>query len=477
MAGVDSEYSYPTSFTTKIAFDATIILQPKITSPSLDSQTVNPNSPLVQGSPFTVIGTAVPHDSTDWQVANDPGFTDIIADSIADTVNKTLWTVPIELAAPAYLNVKYHGGGLESPVSSRRILRPRPTFTGNLGIAYKNIGGGMTTCRYVNADDTSESVSIASNYWTINPIFVHQETTIVGQEMVTFNPFWVKCIVNQDAEIGEDIYTFCLSPEAKDGYFLHPMFWESYANPVFLGKYLSGLPQKSGITQANSRGDYCIGSFADPRSSISATSAFTYANWLNTDTDSQHRGWHMQTIYERQGIYLLEQFKRRSMISNMEYNFFDEDTLQNTHAVGSEGLCDTLLNSKTNPAVLGELCVGAGYSDNGEVWVSLPGNVATLLNISSTIPAMAGDWDSDNASIGKIWAGGMDMLGFDVSILFIAANYGTETGVSIRRCTGAPIYMHMIDCMLANPLATNGKIWGTFNNQDGMRVWGRIAKY
>lgn len=74
-----------------------------ITSPTEGALNLSVN-PTLTTSQFTVVSGSDTHLNTDWQVATDAGFTNIVAQSNNDTVNKTSWTVGVTLS----LNTTYY---------------------------------------------------------------------------------------------------------------------------------------------------------------------------------------------------------------------------------------------------------------------------------------------------------------------------------------------------------------------------------
>jgi hypothetical protein len=80
-----SEWSDGTNFDTA---DANKVLQPTNIFPA-EGATVDLSELVLQSSDFAVEGEAQTHVSSDWQIANDPEFTDIYWESIDDTENLT----------------------------------------------------------------------------------------------------------------------------------------------------------------------------------------------------------------------------------------------------------------------------------------------------------------------------------------------------------------------------------------------------
>ena len=66
------------------------VLKPSITSPTDGEQNVSTNVTL-QSSAFATEGGTDTHISSDWEIATDPNFENIVASSYGDTENLTSW--------------------------------------------------------------------------------------------------------------------------------------------------------------------------------------------------------------------------------------------------------------------------------------------------------------------------------------------------------------------------------------------------
>ena len=94
--------------------DITIIgikpASPTITFPTFNSTGISTTATAI-ASAFAMTTGSDTHLSSDWQIATDSAFTNIIAQSIDDTVNKTSWTFSPAVAdnATLYLRVRYKG--------------------------------------------------------------------------------------------------------------------------------------------------------------------------------------------------------------------------------------------------------------------------------------------------------------------------------------------------------------------------------
>lgn len=89
-------------------FNTIHVNTPSITSPSNGATGLIPTMTL-SGSAFSVTGASDTHLSSDWQIATDSGFTNIVSSLTADTTNKTSWTVNLSLNTTYYIRVRYKG--------------------------------------------------------------------------------------------------------------------------------------------------------------------------------------------------------------------------------------------------------------------------------------------------------------------------------------------------------------------------------
>lgn len=83
------------------------ILKPSIVSPANDAVSVTP-LPVISSSAFAPVGYLPNHIASDWQLASDPAFTNILQSSINSGTNKTSWA-PADLGYLAiyYARVRY----------------------------------------------------------------------------------------------------------------------------------------------------------------------------------------------------------------------------------------------------------------------------------------------------------------------------------------------------------------------------------
>ena len=79
-----SEWSSPTAFTTKPAFDAQQVATPAIVSPANNATDLG-RTPTIVGSAFSATGSPVTHQATEIVISRDIAFTDIVSSKILST--------------------------------------------------------------------------------------------------------------------------------------------------------------------------------------------------------------------------------------------------------------------------------------------------------------------------------------------------------------------------------------------------------
>ena len=106
--GGASAWSSAVSFTTRAA--------PSVNAPSFTAPAATgaATQPTFTTTAFSVTGGADNHVSTDWQVATDYSFFNVVAQSVSDSVNKTAWTPAAALANATtyYARVRHKGTAL-----------------------------------------------------------------------------------------------------------------------------------------------------------------------------------------------------------------------------------------------------------------------------------------------------------------------------------------------------------------------------
>ena len=117
MDNVISLWSDAVSFITK----SWEVYQPQLLSP-LDGETETSFTPLFTATPYGANDT-IPHDSTDWQISTDAGFTDIFYQLEASVSNKTSFTPPaLPHSTQFHARVRYRSGNTVSLWSNSVIF-------------------------------------------------------------------------------------------------------------------------------------------------------------------------------------------------------------------------------------------------------------------------------------------------------------------------------------------------------------------
>jgi len=107
-----------------IAIGASQVDRPSLTYPSNGSTAITTNVTFTSTSfKTTPSDFGDTHQSSDWEVATDSGFSNIVASSYTDTSNLTQWQVTPELSAGTvyYVHVRYTGASLGTSAWSQAI--------------------------------------------------------------------------------------------------------------------------------------------------------------------------------------------------------------------------------------------------------------------------------------------------------------------------------------------------------------------
>lgn len=82
------------------------------------------------GSLFSMTGAPLVHSQSDWQVATDTAFTNIVTQSMQDRSNLIGWTSgPVDLAVTFYIRVRYYNGtNIPSPWSDTVAFRTKSNY-------------------------------------------------------------------------------------------------------------------------------------------------------------------------------------------------------------------------------------------------------------------------------------------------------------------------------------------------------------
>jgi hypothetical protein len=98
-----------TPYSSGIKFTTLAVSAPVIASPA-SAATGVALRPAVQASLFSSTGSDT-HHSSDWQIATDSAFSNVVQSSLTDQTNKTTWTPSVDLAGAAqfFVRVRYRG--------------------------------------------------------------------------------------------------------------------------------------------------------------------------------------------------------------------------------------------------------------------------------------------------------------------------------------------------------------------------------
>ena len=131
------------------------IATPTNSTPS-NGATNQSGSVTLTASAFAWLGVSDTHASSDWQVATDSGFTNIVASSTTDTTNKTSWTVTgLVVSQTYYWRVRYTGAANgTSSWSTAFTFTTSATFGGLIGTQG---GQGFGVAPYVGTPPTGFS--------------------------------------------------------------------------------------------------------------------------------------------------------------------------------------------------------------------------------------------------------------------------------------------------------------------------------
>lgn len=104
--------------TTMFAVAIPAPIKPSVTSPTANQVDVSP-APVITSSAFVPLGDGSLHANTDWQIATDSLFTNIVSSSLADAANKTSWVSGnLAIITQHFVRVRHRSGnGKVSPWS------------------------------------------------------------------------------------------------------------------------------------------------------------------------------------------------------------------------------------------------------------------------------------------------------------------------------------------------------------------------
>ena len=132
---------------------------PTNSSPA-NAATNQSSSVALSASAFQWAGQSTTHLKSDWQVATDSGFTNIVTQSLNDTTNKTSWTTgDLSVSTTYYWRVRYYGAnGTTSAWSTATTFTTKAQFVPTTpGEAYE---GGYYAGQ-MNIDGTTYAIVVA----------------------------------------------------------------------------------------------------------------------------------------------------------------------------------------------------------------------------------------------------------------------------------------------------------------------------
>ena len=111
------------------------ILQPTNSSPSNGATNQDGPSLTLSASAFQTVGMTDTHASSDWQVATDSGFSNIVSSVSASTTSKTAWQASnLAVSTTYYWRVRYRGAsGAVSSWSAATTFSTKAQFGGLIG--------------------------------------------------------------------------------------------------------------------------------------------------------------------------------------------------------------------------------------------------------------------------------------------------------------------------------------------------------
>lgn len=193
---IDELGNTSSTITKNLTLIDTYIVTPSITSPTNGATNVI-ESITITSSSFSVIGNGSDtHESSDWQIATDVSFSNIIEESLSDTTNKTSYPfLNPSTSTTYYVRVRYSGTSLGLTAFSEAIsYTTAASFngeqsyttpgtynwlcpTGVTSISVVTVGGGGAGCAYFGSGGTGGGLGWKNN---ITVVPGQQYTVVVG---------------------------------------------------------------------------------------------------------------------------------------------------------------------------------------------------------------------------------------------------------------------------------------------------------
>ena len=223
------------------------IATPTNSTPS-NGATNQSGSVTLTASAFAWLGVSDTHASSDWQVATDSGFTNIVASSTTDTTNKTSWTATgLVVSQTYYWRVRYTGAANgTSSWSTAFTFTTSATFEGLIGTQG---GQGFGVAPYVGTPPTGFSAMTGTtdpahaNYGNYQftdgsiEVFVPRFYYRIGNAA---SPRYATYGANAVDVVGVDTYSTEAAANTA-GYAMHRAFKDGGADKAgfFIDKYLA----------------------------------------------------------------------------------------------------------------------------------------------------------------------------------------------------------------------------------------------
>lgn len=274
-----SPWSKATSFTTQAVPNA-----PSITAPA-DGATGVSRTPTLNSSSFFIAGATDSHTKSQWQVATNATFTNIIYDS-GETVDLTAHTV----AVPLIQNTKYYVRARHKGAAFGAWSSPVTFTTLNaqvMGVVLVTEGGNGGTFAYLDQDGNAIA-NPATAYFNGHPVWGGiEDVTIDGQAMVKIPKFYRRrSIIPSGVYAGK--MAWWISDQALPGFDLHPAFKNAGADleQIYVGKYQasmtgSRLDSKTAVQPTGNRSLTQFIASAEARnvSGVSGFMLWSYYQW------------------------------------------------------------------------------------------------------------------------------------------------------------------------------------------------------
>ena len=261
------------------------ILQPTNSSPSNAATNQDGPTLTLSASAFQTVGMTDTHASSDWQVATDSGFSNIVSSVSASTTSKTSWQASnLAVSTTYYWRVRYRGAsGAVSSWSSATTFSTKAQFGGLIGTqGGQGFGVGVYAGTLPSGFSTLTGTTdpASSNYGNYQysdgsvMVFVPKFYYRIGNAA---SPRYASYGANAIDVVGSETFASESAANAA-GYALHRAFIDGGAEKqgFFIDKYLAS---KNGTTSCKSiQNGVPI--------SLTTSSSYTNSNGMTTSEGS-----------------------------------------------------------------------------------------------------------------------------------------------------------------------------------------------